>query len=422
MKHILLLPLLLLCIKMLGQDQVSGKVVSEKGDPLPGATVFIPNTSIGTVADHNGEFTLSKLPKGIFKVAASFVNFTTGLKTVPKALRSTRLIIRLKPVEAELKEVIIRKYDKDGWEKWGTLFSNTFIGESVYAQYCKITNTQAVHFVHNQQSGLLQAFADEPLIIENRALGYKITLELNDFSYDLNRNEVDYQVYSFFTAMDGKRDEMEQWEKNRSDVYDLSLMRFMRRLYAGDYAQDGFEVRLIERKPNLEKLRIQELYKASYIKLKTANSGMKEKNIIKAVEKSYPRDSLRYYRKILQQEDKVKRFHDELLPIDSFTSKTDSGTVIFFFNETLQVTHKKLKEPVEYYNYRNRLNENNVLDKSSVQQQLNSLPPVTELTLTQQIPVEINENGYFNNIDLFINGFWGWWEKLATKLPYEYYP
>ena len=79
-----------------------------------------------------------------------------------------------------------------------------------------------------------------------------------------------------------------------------------------------------------------------------------------------------------------------------------------------------MKEPEEYAAFKS---ENNHRDKlSDVVNDANKTSkfPVTELSVQQAMPVTIYENGYFTNTDLLMDGFWGWWEKMATKLPYEY--
>ena len=424
MKYWILFLIQLTSLSISAQEQVGGKVVSEKGNPLAGASVFIPNTSIGTTTDKNGEFVLLKLPRGNFKIAASFINYETVIKNIPNALRGIKHIIRLKPKAAELDEVVIRQYDKEGWKKWGGLFIASFIGESAYAQDCDIVNKDIIRFIHVANSNIIRAYAAEPLMIENKSLGYRLKVELSDFQYDLSRSEVDYQVYTFFTPMEGTTDDIKKWKGNRETAYQFSLMRFMRSLYDSSYEDKGYEIRLIEKKPNEEKQRILDLYKMAMDELKASGDDKKlqGKNFERLAEKKFKRDSVKYYHRILQQEDKVKKFHQELLPTNRFITTTDSGTVIFGFDQSLQVINRKLKEPIEYYNYRNNIPQSNTKLDEQLRGQVKPDPPLTELTLTQQIPVEINENGYFNNIDLFINGFWGWWEKIAVKLPYEYTP
>lgn len=57
------------------ERQVSGRVTDEKGEPIPGANVFVKNTTIGTVTDANGEFSL-EIPDDASILVFSFVGMT----------------------------------------------------------------------------------------------------------------------------------------------------------------------------------------------------------------------------------------------------------------------------------------------------------------------------------------------------------
>ena len=109
--------------------------------------------------------------------------------------------------------------------------------------------------------------------------------------------------------------------------------------------------------------------------------------------------------------------------------KNDGKYVALKFKDQIQVTYKKIKEPEEYYNFRNQaalntsavdLHSTDIAANELVMPQKNN--PYTELQLTKNIPVELSVSGYINNTNLYMNGFWGWWEKVATKLPYDYQP
>ena len=63
---------------------VKGKVTNTQGETLPGATVIIENTSIGTLTDSNGEFSL-EIPEGLkgsVTLIVSYVGYETSKKTV----------------------------------------------------------------------------------------------------------------------------------------------------------------------------------------------------------------------------------------------------------------------------------------------------------------------------------------------------
>ena len=91
MKHYQLakqwLVLLFVLISTLVQAQaqtgtVSGRVTDEKNAGVPGATVLIEGTTIGTAANSDGTYVISNVPAGPQTVAVSFVGYTTFRKSV----------------------------------------------------------------------------------------------------------------------------------------------------------------------------------------------------------------------------------------------------------------------------------------------------------------------------------------------------
>ena len=90
--------------------RIHGTVVDEKGEPMPGATVVIRNTTQGTVADMKGEFSL-EIPEAGCELAISFVGYETIIKKVsPKKdnmkFRMEKTLIAIdpgsKPVKKEM--------------------------------------------------------------------------------------------------------------------------------------------------------------------------------------------------------------------------------------------------------------------------------------------------------------------------------
>jgi TonB-dependent starch-binding outer membrane protein SusC len=61
---------------IIAQSQVTGKVMDEKGDPLVGATVVVKSTTVGTVTDVDGNYTIA-VPKGSDVLVFSFVGFSS---------------------------------------------------------------------------------------------------------------------------------------------------------------------------------------------------------------------------------------------------------------------------------------------------------------------------------------------------------
>ena len=84
-----------------------GKVVDEKRLPLPGVTVLLAGTSIGTVTDANGKFRLEIPKQNKSELIFSFVGYKTCRKNVTNLKDS---VIVLEPDCCELEEVVSYGY------------------------------------------------------------------------------------------------------------------------------------------------------------------------------------------------------------------------------------------------------------------------------------------------------------------------
>jgi len=69
----------------------SGKITNKKNIAVPFATVYLLNTSQGTLSDIEGNYTFKKLPAGRYEVQVSSVGFTTMNRQVmiEKAVESS---------------------------------------------------------------------------------------------------------------------------------------------------------------------------------------------------------------------------------------------------------------------------------------------------------------------------------------------
>ena len=90
-------------------QELQGQVVDAVSkSPLPGATVAIENTGIGTITDNEGRFRLTGLNRADITLNISFVGYTT--KTVQLRMSPTPaapLLIELASASVELKEVVV---------------------------------------------------------------------------------------------------------------------------------------------------------------------------------------------------------------------------------------------------------------------------------------------------------------------------
>lgn len=82
---------------------VSGQVVDQKGEPLPGVSVRVKNQSVGTVTDGAGKYSLS-LPEGSTTLVFSFVGFVSQ---EVEAKNGGKVDIKLNEQANSLDEVVV---------------------------------------------------------------------------------------------------------------------------------------------------------------------------------------------------------------------------------------------------------------------------------------------------------------------------
>ena len=57
---------------------IHGKILDQKNNPLPGASVIIVDSKYGVNANESGEYRFDQIPAGKIKVQASFVGYKTS--------------------------------------------------------------------------------------------------------------------------------------------------------------------------------------------------------------------------------------------------------------------------------------------------------------------------------------------------------
>jgi hypothetical protein len=402
---------LLLMLGSFARAQVlRGVVISgEDQKPVPAASVFLSNTGVGTITKDNGSFEISRFPAGRYELVVSSLGFETYIVVVNSSSLPENLKVVLRPKARELQEVIVEPYEKNGWEKWGKFFLENFIGVSAYARDVKLKNPGAVRFRHNKRTNILNAYADEPLVIENNSLGYILRYQLEQFEYRFSANMLFFQGFPFFEEMESKRPrKVKQWQDNRLDVYEGSLMHFYRALFRNKLVEEGFELRKSMDVMNQEKLRVKEKMK---IQMKGAVQRGNKITLSTGEDRTATAssDSTRYYSQVMRQPDKMEYLYKNIIPADSVAYAIDSVTVGLFFKDYLHITYPKKKEPLEIAK---------ALGKQEVGDGL-----VSKLQLLHDTEIFVLANGsFYESTNILSHGYWAYWERMATMLPLDYKP
>ena len=87
---------------------ITGKITDNENNPLPGATIQLQGTALGTISDVNGRYEILSIPDGTYVVIVSSVGFKQASKSV-SIKKSTRVTFnfQLSDDVSELGEVVI---------------------------------------------------------------------------------------------------------------------------------------------------------------------------------------------------------------------------------------------------------------------------------------------------------------------------
>ena len=355
---------------------LSGSVTdSTTGKPLAGVSVFLNSTSKGTVTHADGTFVLS-VPPGRYQMIVSAIGYETVLREISSRNLPPALKIALHIKASELEAFTVEPYLKDGWQRYGKFFLDNFIGTTENASSCSIKNRKVLRFHFYPKSKRLSVTATDPLIIENKALGYDLEYRLESFVCDYSTNIISYFGYPLFREMATEYNATRvKWEQRRRMAYMGSLMHFMRTLYKDRLLAEGFIVEHEIEVPNIEKQRVKAIY---------------QPNITKT--DSIPIDTLHHFWEVMRQPDyyiQKVRTPDGLLTIhpDQTRSLYFTGDcTIIFGNGHLGIAYKE-----------------------------------SQLRLMEDVPIDIGENGsYYPSQVVLTLGNWSRTENIANLLPRDF--
>lgn len=221
--------------------QISGKVIDMDKSVVQFASVFVNNTRIGTSTDENGFFALT-IPARIQQV--ELVISSVGYNTIKKKLtdKDQKLQNLLIAFESgiQLKEVAIKaKRDKEWKRKW-KIFERGLMGESDLSSKCVILNPEVIRLEYDKDKNVI-ATAEQPIIIQNNALGLIINYQIDFF--ETNGTKTLYSGSKFFKNIDSNNTDLQKkWVKPRKDAYVNTFRNFLVSLSQQKLKENRFAV------------------------------------------------------------------------------------------------------------------------------------------------------------------------------------
>jgi hypothetical protein len=394
----------LISVTLFAQTSISGIVYDAENNPLEGASVYINNTSIGTTTNMEGEFNLS-LSAGVHELIISYVGFNSRKYLLDPKNYKKQFSVKLTPKDNMLDEVVIKRKKRIPRSKRNLYlrrFKKAFLGASKFGESCKIQNEKVLGFDFDTKTKTLEVSASKPLIIINKALGYKISYDLLHF--DLTPVSIRHLGNVKYTKLKGSEKEESEWVDNRFEAYQGSKMHYLRSVLKNEIEEEGFVVDQIKHIPNPERPSYEEIIAAE--KFLTRHSGL-QKN-------PYKRSS-EIDNGIINAENVIARsqlpeFIDELIESNFILRKYallhHDGEIYLKFSEFLRITYTK-EAP----------------DRNYKIPQENSKYQVSMFKLTNKNNfVQIHKLGVFKKpLDVFIQGYWAF-EKVGDALPFNYKP
>jgi len=212
---------------------------AETGDPLQDVNVFLAQTMRGTATDANGRFRLSGVPLGAQQLYVSSIGYEKVSRSLN--LREARVYtfeIALNTVVIEGEGVVVEAERDEKWQERYEKFKAAFLGETPNAEETEIMNPEVLSF--DGGIGTLEAFAAEPLQIENRALGYRIEYFLEDFKLMPGRTQYDGEP--LYKEMEGTPAQKQEWAEARREAFLGSFHHLLLAMLAGKTEEQGFKL------------------------------------------------------------------------------------------------------------------------------------------------------------------------------------
>lgn len=220
------------------QFTITGTVLNQADNrPLESVTVFVDKTSYGTKTDKHGSFIIRNVQPGHYELIVSMIGFKTY--KVPISVQSDTKVPTIAIVEktTSLNEVKITKAKKLG-SKYMDMFKREILGASKFGRQCQIINPDVIKLNFDEEEKKLTAYTTDFMIIDNKALGYRLKYLVEDFERNEKKELISYVGYVLFEKMQGNDQQRQTWNEQRLEAYTGSLQHFFRSVLGNNISKE----------------------------------------------------------------------------------------------------------------------------------------------------------------------------------------
>lgn len=241
MKVKFLILLSLVAGEITAQTLLTGIVTDSLSKPIPGVSVYLSKTTMGTLTDQNGSYSLSIPRNGTFELAVTSVGYRTEMRIISIESQNQTMNFRLSIKYNLLDDVSVVEQNRNR-RKFFNQFAREFIGQTYNSKSCQILNPQDLQVFRDPKTGMIKAYSYKPLRIENKYLGYTLIYDLLDFGYNTKTHSLKYSGYNYFLPADGSDNRKEKWKLNRLTAFYGSKMHFLRSLFKDSLSNEGYQI------------------------------------------------------------------------------------------------------------------------------------------------------------------------------------
>jgi len=221
-------------------NSVSGKVTDNKGEPMPGTVVAVQGTTIGTVTDQEGKYTIT-IPNNTSQLSYSFIGYNS--QTLP--ITGNVMNVAMEESAMALDEVVVVGYGIQKKLSISNILGGKVAGVSVDKSEMKIrgTSSLAIPTVQVENQTAVNFEIKTPYTIKSDNKNYTVDIEF----YDLPA------MYQYFCVPKIEKDafliaKIVDWEKY--NLLEGEANVFFEETYVGKtlldvrYASDTLEISL----------------------------------------------------------------------------------------------------------------------------------------------------------------------------------
>lgn len=222
---------------------ISGYVIDNSTlEAVENANVYISNTTFGSSTDKEGYYIIKSIPPNIHEliittIGYKSVEFQINIKKDSKIKKN----FQLTPVVYEAQAIDIISTTPDQWLKNLDIFKDIFFGKTFRAEKCTIENAEVLEF--NETATSLTATSQNPLIIKNEILGFKVYCGALSFTYNMFRNTWNWSIKPRYEELLPK-DSLQaySWQINRQIAYFGSMYHFFMSLKQNKLSENSYQI------------------------------------------------------------------------------------------------------------------------------------------------------------------------------------